>query len=137
MFLYTKICAIQQFHLRAYCVACGALRVYLYDRILALFSTLPYSPPCEDDDGAVMDLSAHLTNTSLQVERGEAGVRLFDELIGCNILNEPSNTTTLTQEDIEDIKTQMTEILAETFRAAMNMSIHFQVRRVCRQDASR
>ena len=84
-----------------------------------------------------MDLSAHLTNTSLQVERGEAGVRLFDELIGCNILNEPSNTTTLTQEDIEDIKTQMTEILAETFRAAMNMSIHFQVRRVCRQDASR
>ena len=75
----------------------------------------------------MIDLSAHLTNTSLQTERGEAGVRLFDELIGCNVLNDLSNENILTENDVEDIKTQIVEVLAETFRAAMNMSIHFQV----------
>ena len=60
----------------------------MYERILALFSAVPYSPPAkQDSDGAEMDLAAHLTNTSLQTERGEAGVRLLDELVGCHILS--------------------------------------------------
>ncbi|KAJ3538506.1 hypothetical protein NM688_g6513 [Phlebia brevispora] len=115
-----------KFHLRAYCVASGALRVFLYTKILSLFSALPYSSPSDSDDSSGMDLSAHLTNTSLQVERGEAGVRLFDELVGCNILHGSLENGILTAADLEDIKSQMADVLGETFKAAMNMSIHFQ-----------
>lgn len=112
--------------------------MYLYARILALFSAVPYHPPSFDNDqdapgptNGVIDLSAHLTNTSLQTERGEAGVRLLDELVGCHILK-PSDkgpsisNAQFTPQDIEDIKAQMREILAETFKAALEMSIHFQ-----------
>ena len=62
----------------------------MYDRILALFSPVPYVAPfkqaTEDNGAPGVDLSAHLTNTALQKERGEAGVRLLDELIGCHVL---------------------------------------------------
>ncbi|KAH8100635.1 tubulin-tyrosine ligase family-domain-containing protein [Cristinia sonorae] len=117
-----------KFHLRAYCVASGALTVYLYERILALFSALPYSMPGHDDDE--IHLAAHLTNTSLQTERGEAGVRLFDELVGCKILSFTDGgqhgALVLSIIDVQDIKDQMSQILAETFKAALNMSVHFQ-----------
>lgn len=83
-------------------------------------------------------LAAHLTNTSLQMERGEAGVRLLDELVGCHVLRSQfeSNGGTspahaeddLTTQDVEDIKAQIADVLAETFKAALDMSIHFQVR---------
>ncbi|KAL4243551.1 putative tubulin-tyrosine ligase [Abortiporus biennis] len=89
-----------KFHLRAYCVASGALSVYLYTRILSLFSAVPYTAPdasmdrndSSQETHSEMDISAHLTNTSLQTERGEAGVRLFDELVGCQILSSESSS---------------------------------------------
>ena len=137
----------------------------MYERILALFSAVPYSPPAkQDSDGAEMDLAAHLTNTSLQTERGEAGVRLLDELVGCHVLSSPqqsprkqqprppramgivmdpealrlerrqlaaqareSQYPTLTAEDVEGLKKQVCEVLADTFKAAVEMSVHFQV----------
>ena len=89
---------------------------------------MPYASPHEE--AGPMDLSAHLTNTSLQVERGEAGVRLLDELIGCNVLSGLDRTDengTLTKSDLEDIKTQMADVLGQTFEAALDMSVHFQV----------
>lgn len=93
--------------------------------MLALFSAVSYTAP-----RGTMDLAAHLTNTSLQVERGEAGVRLMDELVGCNIFGGESkeDSDTLSADDLEDIKTQMVDILGETFNAALSMSVHFQVR---------
>ncbi|RDX55970.1 tubulin-tyrosine ligase [Lentinus brumalis] len=156
-----------KFHLRVYCVASRAIKVYMYDRILALFSAVPYTSPSKQggDAEAVgeLDLAAHLTNTSLQQERGEEGVRLLDELIGCHILSAPHSAprrqpprphramgvamdpetmqaarrqqaeraeqtqyTTLTAEDIENLKHQVSEVLAETFKAAVEMSVHFQ-----------
>lgn len=167
-----------KFHLRVYCVASGALTVYMYTRILALFSASPYTALTAGKDGADdfdvnEDLAAHLTNTSLQKERGEAGVRLFDELVGCHIIssgtatsNQPAGPAAhatrqprapraigealdvdairaarkeqaekaqqrrepslLSADDIEDLKSQVAETLAETFKAALEMSVHFQ-----------
>ncbi|KIY45403.1 TTL-domain-containing protein, partial [Fistulina hepatica ATCC 64428] len=101
----------REFHLRAYCVVQGALRVYLYDRVLALFSAVPYTPPRRDE---VSDLAPHLTNSSLQTHRGEDGVRLFDELLR------------LTESHITSILDQIRDILAEIFRAALENVVHFQ-----------
>lgn len=99
--------------------------MYLYTRILALFSSLPYVPPTTDE----IDLSAHLTNTSLQTDKGEQFVRLFDELVGCNILSATSDSqATLTTADLDDIKNQIGTLLGEAFNAALGMSVHFQVR---------
>ncbi|KAL7285240.1 hypothetical protein ACG7TL_000334 [Trametes sanguinea] len=134
-----------KFHLRVYCVASGAIKVYVYDRILALFSAVPYSPPSAQRQGAEdckLDLAAHLTNTSLQTERGEAGVRLLDELVGCHVLSSPTSNvnerrsdsdgsaqirqSTIRSDDISAIKSQICDVLAETFKAAIEMSVHFQ-----------
>ncbi|KAH9937589.1 tubulin-tyrosine ligase family-domain-containing protein [Fomitopsis serialis] len=159
-----------KFHLRVYCVASGALTVYMYTRMLALFSVVPYAAPGSSADKSTADyvnedLTAHLTNTSLQTDHGEAGVRLFDELVGCRILSastaqsaqarprqpRPSRamgemlgaeelraaskaqqtplaqeSEQLSAEDIEDIKLQVAEVLGETFKAALDMSVHFQ-----------
>ncbi|EIW64763.1 tubulin-tyrosine ligase [Trametes versicolor FP-101664 SS1] len=155
-----------KFHLRVYCVASGAIKVYVYDRILALFSAVPYIPPSKQEHGGeagALDLAPHLTNTSLQTERGEAGVRLLEELVGCHVLSSPSNPQprkqplprramgqamdpesisaarkeratqalesqypTFTADDVSDIKTQISAVLSETFKAAVEMSVHFQ-----------
>lgn len=76
-----------------------------------------------------MDLEPHLTNTSLQVKRGEEGVRLLDELIGCHFFEEGCTDPIgiLTKNDKADILQQMTQVLAETFRAALQNPVHFQV----------
>lgn len=136
----------------------------MYERILALFSSVPYSPPSKLSDDADIDLAAHLTNTALQQERGQAGVRLLDELVGLHILSSTQQMParhsqrppramgrimdpetlraerrqqaaqaqqpqypTLTVEDIEDLKEQIGEVVSETFKAAVDMSVHFQV----------
>jgi len=118
-----------QFHLRAYCVASGALKLYLYTRILALFSAVPYSSPLAgEDENLSIDLTPHLTNTSLQTHRGEEGVRLLDELVGCDILSDSEHQWKLTAEIVSSIIDQVAATLAETFKAALgDSSVHFQV----------
>jgi len=119
-----------QFHLRAYCVAAGDLTLYLYTRVLALFSSKPYTPPAPATDGGI-DLAPHLTNSSLQTHRGE-GVRLFDELVGCHVMSgDPGGgpgSILLAQSHLENIQDQMADTLSETFKAAIQSPIHFQVR---------
>ncbi|KAI0824268.1 tubulin-tyrosine ligase [Trametes gibbosa] len=155
-----------KFHLRVYCVASGAIKVYVYDRILALFSAVPYVTPSKQDHDrktGQLDLAPHLTNTSLQTERGEAGVRLLDELVGTHVLSSPpyhphkqqpkprramgqamdldarraamkqqatqtlgGEYPTFKAEDVSEIKRQISEVLSETFKAAVEMSVHFQ-----------
>jgi tubulin--tyrosine ligase len=103
----------------------------LYTRILALFAAAPYAPPAAG--AAELDLLPHLTNTSLQTERGEENVRLLSELAGCHILSGSGDDEQqmLAAEDIESIIGQMSTILAETFKAALEMPIHFQVASCC------
>lgn len=100
--------------------------MYLYTRILALFSAVPYVDPSGDDPD--MDLAPHLTNTSLQTLHGEAGVYLLDELQGSPILSVKDENRILTAEDIQEIQDQMSDILSETFKAALQNPVHFQVR---------
>ncbi|KIM85357.1 hypothetical protein PILCRDRAFT_817360 [Piloderma croceum F 1598] len=126
-----------KFHLRAYFVASGAITLYMYPRILALFSAVPYSPPIAEEiperGGHIsIDMTPHLTNTSLQRHRGE-GVRLLDELVGCPILSHSASSQnaidrqlTLTNGDIAVLKDQMADVLSETFRAAIENPVHFQ-----------
>jgi tubulin---tyrosine ligase len=81
-----------------------------------------------NEDGDAMDLSPHLTNTCLQQDHGEANVRLLEELVGCRICNDGvNNAVSLTEEDVKDITTQITVILAQSFKAALQNPVHFQV----------
>ncbi|KAJ6627243.1 tubulin-tyrosine ligase [Mycena sp. CBHHK59/15] len=118
-----------KFHLRAYCVASGALKLFLCDKILALFSAVPYVQPAtekdEEGDPLPIDLGPHLTNTSLQTDRGEEGVRLFDELVSCHILS-GQQAVEFSTVDKKTIIDQMIVVLAETFKAALENPIHFQ-----------
>ncbi|KAK0233470.1 tubulin-tyrosine ligase [Armillaria fumosa] len=115
-----------KFHLRVYCVGSGALQLYIYKQILALFSALPYAPPERGEDESV-DLTPHLTNTSLQTHRGEEGVRLLGELVGCHIQSGVDGTNTqLTEAHIADLIEQISLVLAETFQAGLKNPVHFQ-----------
>jgi tubulin---tyrosine ligase len=53
----------RKFHIRAYIIAVGALRVYFYRNCLALCAGKRYS-----NNNHYTDLSAHITNTAFQVE---------------------------------------------------------------------
>jgi len=116
----------RKFHLRVYCLAVGDIQVYIYDRILALFSSAPYVAPSSDqEDSFPLDLTPHLTNTSLQIQCGDDNVRLLDELAGCHILSGQSNAI-LRSADIDSIIIQIRDVLADTFRAALQIPVHFQ-----------
>lgn len=108
----------------------GDIQLYLYDRILALFSSEGYSDPNDSEAGNEssldIDLRPHLTNTSLQSEAGETNVRLLDELEGCHILS-GDKTGTLKKADITGLISQVRDVLIDTFRAALQNPIHFQV----------
>lgn len=82
------------------------------------------------EDESPIDLTAHLTNTSLQTHRGEEGVRLLEELIGCRILSyrDDSKLEVLTADDVQNILGQLADVLAETFKAALQNPVHFQVK---------
>ncbi|KAF8584494.1 tubulin-tyrosine ligase, partial [Ramaria rubella] len=113
-----------KFHLRAYCIACGTMTLYLWPHILALFACVPYSVPSHD---TVVELAPHLTNTSLQMDRGDAGVRLLNELAGCSVLSTHGNgNLVLSISDIARITDQIAHIVADTFQAALASPVHFQ-----------
>ncbi|KAL9096573.1 MAG: hypothetical protein Q9165_001060 [Trypethelium subeluteriae] len=108
-----------KFHLRAYVVAVGALKVYIYRPLLALFAASPYRPPYESDE-----LQRHLTNTCLQTEKGsgsahDGSVRLFWDL--------PSSVPGLGLDWKDSVFDQICAVTAETFTAASReMVTHFQ-----------
>lgn len=65
----------RKFHIRTYVLAVGALKVYVYRPMLALFAANTYAPPWTNDD-----LAGHLTNTCLQDGTREGSVRAFWDL---------------------------------------------------------
>ncbi|KAH9486775.1 putative tubulin--tyrosine ligase PBY1 [Psilocybe cubensis] len=118
----------RKFHLRVYCVAKADIELYVYDRILALFSSVPYtSLSARDggDEGADIDLRPHLTNTSLQTELGESNVRLLDELENCHIISGEENVK-FTTSDIKSLRADVAEVLGDVFKAALQNPVHFQ-----------
>jgi tubulin---tyrosine ligase len=71
----------KKFHIRVYVLAVGALKVYVFKEMLALFAAKPYRPPLQDTAGETIDLAGHLTNTCFQEETTrESSVYGFWEL---------------------------------------------------------
>ncbi|KAK9459899.1 tubulin-tyrosine ligase family-domain-containing protein [Lipomyces oligophaga] len=99
----------RKFHIRTYVVASGALDVYVFKDMLALFALRPYTSPDENTD-----LDGHLTNTCLQGEnRNDGSVQRFWKL---------SDTF-----DKQLVWSQICAITAETFAAATSLGrLHFQ-----------
>ncbi|KAK4198615.1 tubulin-tyrosine ligase [Triangularia verruculosa] len=105
----------RKFHLRVYALTVGAMNVYVYKDILALFSSKPYVfPPTTDPE----DLDSHLTNTCLQTspEYNDSVHRFWDL---------PSSD--LADGKKEKIWEQVKAVTGEVFEAAAReMMIHFQ-----------
>ena len=116
-------CDNRKFHIRAYVLCVGALKVYVSRSMLALFAGRVYSAPWEkksggegEDDQDEGYLDAHLTNTCIQGPKADAGsVRRFWDVPG------------LTGGAKDDIFTQVCTVTGEVFEAAAKaMMVHFQ-----------
>jgi tubulin--tyrosine ligase len=117
-----------------YCVASGALSVYMSCNILALFAPSAYTTPLRSDgvenspDKPTIDLGPHLTNTCLQTDVPDPNqnVRLLSEMVGCPVYS--GSKRSFSGEDLENITKQVEGVLAETFQAAIASPVHFQVK---------
>jgi tubulin---tyrosine ligase len=101
----------RKFHVRAYVVAFGAIKVWVWSEMLALFASKEYVSPSGQDE-----MEAHLTNTCLQddLDKGENVLRFWDIGLDGSIL--------------EHIFEQICKVTGEIFlAAAAGQQMHFQV----------
>jgi tubulin---tyrosine ligase len=108
----------RKFHIRVYVLAVGALKVYVFKEMLALFAAKAYQSPCQLQDEKEIDLSSHLTNTCFQDSsvREESVARFWD-------LEDVSLDTGWK----ENIFEQICECTGEVFEAAAReQMVHFQ-----------
>ncbi|KAK2880106.1 hypothetical protein FQN49_000553 [Arthroderma sp. PD_2] len=117
----------RKFHIRVYVLAVGALKVYVYKEMLALFADTSYVPPWEkkdDDEDEVTYLSRHLTNTCLQSDNtghdaAPENVQRFWHLDDTGASMEPGWK--------ERVYDQICAVTGEVFEAAARgMMVHFQ-----------
>lgn len=109
----------RKFHIRTYVLAVGALKVYVYRPMLALFAAPTYIGPSAMA-APNEQLSSHLTNTCLQTGEREGSVHSFWSLPASGIDG-------LGNEWKENVFGQMCSVTGEIFEAAArSMSIHFQ-----------
>jgi len=102
----------RKFHLRVYVVAFGAIKVWVWSEILALFAPTEYASPA----AALHDMDRHLSNTCLQ----QGSIK--DE----NVLRFWS--LPLSEELLQRIFKRICEISGEIFEAAAaGQQMHFQV----------
>lgn len=104
----------KKFHIRAYVLAIGGLKVYVYRQMLALFAAKEYLPPWEESS----DLAGHLTNTCLQTGEREGSVKLFWELE--KDISNGRQALEMMWENVKDIVSEIWEA------AARGMRVHFQ-----------
>jgi len=125
----------RKFHIRTYVLAVGALKVYVYRPMLALFATQPYTPPATAEDGTSPNdvLTSHLTNTCLQSGEREGSVHTFWSLPSdLHLLAvstaQPAGKASGEQNDWRhSVFAQICTVTSQTFEAAArSMSIHFQ-----------
>ena len=111
----------RKFHIRTYVLAVGALKVYVFHEMLALFAAKPYGRPWETADDDVIDLARHLSNTCFQEggSANEGSVRRFWTL--------ESEVPGLSSDWKAKVFGQICSITGEVFEAAARgMMIHFQ-----------
>ena len=107
----------RKFHIRTYVLAVGALRVYVYREMLALFAAKEYQPPQTTNING-NNLRVHLTNTCFQNESTrQDSVRRFWAL----------KDETLTSEWQQSVFAQICDVAGEVFEAAAReQMVHFQ-----------
>lgn len=108
----------RKFHIRTYVVAVGALKVYVYRPMLALFAGEEYEAP---SDAAELNsnLGGHLTNTCRQTGEREGSVHEFWSI--------PETAADLAPGWKESVFQHIAETTGELFEAgARGMSMHFQ-----------
>lgn len=108
----------RKFHIRTYVLASGQLKVYVYDRMLMLFSAEKYiNPDLEEiqvDDDGIIEMTGHLTNTCLQDSTDE---KVVEELA----------KSSLSEKVKADIIHQIHLIVGDLFKAAVNVDrMNFQ-----------
>ncbi|KAI9644689.1 hypothetical protein NHQ30_006715 [Ciborinia camelliae] len=104
-----------KFHIRTYVLASGALDIYVYKPMLALFASSSYIPPWDSSSSGEIDLNPHLTNTCIQTsESKKNAVHLLSSLPFPAALH-------------QKIQDQIFKLTSEIFiAAAKEMGIHFQ-----------
>ena len=109
----------RKFHIRAYIVAVGALRVYFYRNCLALCAGKRYS-----NDNHYTDLSAHITNTAFQIEADANFQEIFfvlhwnEEVISPILMRDGAfDCIELANEAIRATVSKMKSITGELFNA--------------------
>lgn len=113
--------ANRKFHIRTYVLARGALQVYVYRHMLALFAAMEYHPPQSNDN-----LGIHLTNTCLQTGEREGSVYAFWDLPATEALTAPNPNRTKSDWKQQSFS-QICSITGEIFEAAARtMGVHFQ-----------
>lgn len=108
----------RKFHIRCYVLAVGALKVFVYREMLALFAAKTYECPRDSETTEEIDLSQHLTNTCFQDESTkDSSVHQFWELDDPNLQPEVK----------ANIFAQICEVVGNVFEAAAReQMVHFQ-----------
>lgn len=110
--------ANRKFHIRTYVLAVGALKVFVYKPMLALFAGKTYTAPWETEDPNE-ELAGHLTNTCMQTGEREGSVHAFWSL--------PDDVPGLSSTWKQDTFDQICKVTGEVFEgAARGMMVHFQ-----------
>lgn len=109
----------KKFHIRCYITCKGDLEVFVYDRMLALFASTPFSQLNDKsfDPTNLNSLQCHLTNTCLQTknEKKDLSVLEFDKI------------TDISKENKQKIKEQIKDISHDIFLAAVSVNrLNFQ-----------
>jgi hypothetical protein len=105
----------RKFHIRAYIVAVGALRVYLYGGMLALFAKKAY------DRSNLTDKFSHITNTCIQ--SGESDFSERDSVKEFWKLDESGE---ISRDQLDQIFEGMKLVTADVFSALINEASVFQ-----------
>ncbi|KAL9082293.1 MAG: hypothetical protein Q9159_006528 [Coniocarpon cinnabarinum] len=124
----------RKFHVRTYVVAAGALKVYVYDQMLALFASEPFAPLSqgantinpeheedkltEDDDIIQRMKNIHLTNTCIQAAQDASDMQ--------NDSVHLLSSLPLDTKQHSSIRTQICAITSELFTAALAFPTNFQ-----------
>ncbi|KAF2725079.1 TTL-domain-containing protein [Polychaeton citri CBS 116435] len=121
----------RKFHIRTYVLSYGALQVYVYRPMLALFGGQSYQSPkatLDSDNSPNKRLPAHLTNTCLQTGEREGSVHAFWSLPQTISTLKPRGSKEQEQGDWRELVfDQICRSTAELFEgAARGMAVHFQ-----------
>jgi tubulin--tyrosine ligase len=104
----------RKFHIRTYVVAVGNIRVYVYREMLALFAGQVY-------DASDLSSSCHITNTCVQVQDDA-----FSEADLVKRFWNLSSDGEMSEERLEDVFSQISDVVAEVFRSVIHEVTVFQ-----------